>query len=54
MAGQLCMCCGGYQMNLCYCSAAITFCFLCVFVNCFVSYIAVVSRGVIIGVSGES
>ena len=41
-------------MDLCYCSAAVTFCFLCVFVNCFVSCIAVVSRGEMIGMSGES
>ena len=30
------------------------FTFLCVFVNCFVACIAVVSRGVMIGMSGES
>ena len=32
------------QMNLCCCSAAVTFYFLCVFVNCFVACIAMVSR----------
>ena len=41
-------------MNLCCCSAAVTFDFLCDFVNCFVACIAVVSRGVMIGMSGES
>ena len=41
-------------MNLCYCSAAVTFYFLCVFVNCFVACIAMVSRGVMIGMSGDS
>ena len=34
--------------------AAITVNFLCVFVNCFVACIAVVSWGVMIGMSGES
>ena len=37
------------QMNLCCCSAAVTVYFLCVFVNCFVAYIAMVSWGVMIG-----
>ena len=54
MTGQLCMCCDWDRMNLCYCGAAVTFYFLCVFVNCFVACIAVVSRGVMIGMSGES
>ena len=56
MTGQLCMCYNWDQMNLCYCSAAVTFYFLCVFVNCFVACtcIAVVPRGVMIGMSGES
>ena len=54
MTGQLCMCCNWDHMNLCYCSAVVTFYFLCVFVNCFVACIAMVSRGVMIGMSGES
>ena len=40
--------------ELCYCSAAVTFYFLCIFVNYFVACIAVVSLGVMIGMSGES
>ena len=51
MTGQLCMRYNWDQMNLCYCSAAVTF---SVFVNCFVACNAVVSRGVMIGMSGES
>ena len=47
MTGQLCMCCDWDRMNLCYCGAAVTFYFLCVFVQkkqpkiivCFVSFI---------------
>ena len=54
MTVQLCTCYNWNQMNLCYCSAAVSIYFLCVFVNCFVAYIAMVSRGVIIGMSGES
>ena len=41
-------------MKLCYCSAAVTFYFLCVFMNCFIACIAVVSPRVMIGMSGES
>ena len=50
MTGQLCMYYNWDQMNLCYCSAAVTFyfLFLFVFVNCFVACIAVVPRGVMI------
>ena len=54
MTGQLCMYYDCDQMHLCYCSAAVTFYFLCVFVNCFVACIPVVPRGVMIGMSGES
>ena len=54
MTGRLCMCYDWDQMDLCYCSAAVTFYFLCVFVNCFVACIAMVSRGMMIGMSGES
>ena len=56
MTGQLCMCYNWDQMNLCCCccNGAVTFYFLCVFVNCFVACIAMVSRGVMIGMSGES
>ena len=50
MTGQLCMCYNWDQMNLCCCNAAVTFYFLCVFVNCFVACIAVVPQGVIIGI----
>ena len=54
MTGQLCMCCNWDQMNLCCCNAAVTFYFLCVFVNCFVACIAVIPRRVMIGICGES
>ena len=54
MTGQLCMCYNWGQMNLCYCSAAVTFYFFGVFVNCFVACIAMVLQGVMIGMSGES
>ena len=54
MTGQLCMCYNWDQMNVCYCSVTVTFYFLCVFVNCFVACIAMVSQGVMIGMSGES
>ena len=54
MTGQLCMCCDWDQMNLCCCNAAVTIYFLCVFVNCFVACIAMVSWGVMIGMSDES
>ena len=43
------MCYNWDQMNLCNCSAAVTFFVLCVFVNCFVAYIAVFRRVVMIG-----
>ena len=42
------------QMNLCYYSAAVTFYFFCVFVNCFIACIVVVPRRLMIGMSGES
>ena len=54
MIGQLCMYYNWDQMNLCYCSAAVTFYSLCFFLNCFVACIAVVPQGVMIGMSGES
>ena len=54
VTGQLFMCCDWDRMNLCYFSAAVTYYFLCVFMNCFVACIAMVSRGVMIGMSGVS
>ena len=54
MTGQLCMCYNWDQINLCCYNTAITFYFLCVFMNCFVACVAMVSRGVMIGRSAES
>ena len=48
VTGQLCMCYNWDQMNLCYCSAAVTFTFCELFV--FVACIAVVSLGVMFGI----
>ena len=53
MTGQLCMCYNWDQMNLCYLQC-LCYLLLCFFVNSFVACITVVSRGVMIGMSGES